>query len=183
MVLLMIAAAGCDDSEPEIAKEQTVPSPRSTTTATPLPIDPPAVTPIPSNTPTPLAASTPAPSVTLAPTPTATTTPIPTPTSTLTPTPTVKLVLDANATVAGYWSDRTADVELTVTLRNEGDLKFDDTQSIAVTCSHDAETVDGCGGELRVSLHDGYGPVSETLHLRVPMGEMSFSLNYGNGSH
>ena len=90
-------------------------------------------------------------------------------------------MLDANATVAGYWSDGTADVELTVSLRNEGGLKFDDTQSITVTCNHDAEMVDGCGGELHVSLHDGYGPVSETLHPRVPMGEMTFRLDYGNG--
>ena len=90
-------------------------------------------------------------------------------------------MLDADATVAGYWSDGTADVELTVSLRNEGGLKFDDTQSITVTCNHDAEMVDGCGGELHVSLHDGYGPVSETLHPRVPMGEMTFRLDYGNG--
>ena len=90
-------------------------------------------------------------------------------------------MLDANATVAGYWSDGTADVELAVSLRNEGGLKFDDTQSITVTCNHNAQMVDGCGGELHVSLHDGYGPVSETLHPRVPMGEMTFRLDYGNG--
>ena len=152
----------------------------------------PTATTQPTDAPTPLAASSPTPSVTLTPTPTVppntptpepapTPTVAPAPTPTATPTPTVKLVLEADAKLVGYWSDRTAGVELTAFLSNEGDLKFDDTQLIAITCSRDAEIVDGCGGELRVALNDGYGPVSETLHLRVPMGKMSFSLNHGNG--
>ena len=67
-------------------------------TATALPTLPPTRTPTP------------------APTATATATPAPTSTPTATPVPDKLLVLDADATVEGYWSDGTANVGLELTL-------------------------------------------------------------------
>ena len=96
-----------------------------------------------------------------------------------TPAPTVELVLDAEAAVAGYWSDGTANVELTASLSNEGDLRFEDAQRIAVTCLESGVSVPGCGSDFSISLSDGYGPASYTLTLRVPMGEVSFEFDYG----
>ena len=171
VLAIVVVLSACSDSP--------APTPEPTATPTAAPTAMP--TPEPTPTSIPVRAPTATPISVLTPTRIPPIEPTPAPSVTFAPTPTVKLVLDAYATVAGYWPDGTADVELTVSLRNEGDLKFDDTQSITVTCHHNAGIVDGCGGELRVSLHDGYGPVSETLHLRVPMGEMSFRLHDGNG--
>ena len=99
--------------------------------------------------------------------------------STPAPAPTVELVVDAEAALAGYWSDGTANVELTASMRNEGDLAFEDAQRISVTCLQSGVSVPGCGSDFSISLSDGYGPASYTLTLRVPMGEVSFELDYG----
>ena len=93
--------------------------------------------------------------------------------------PTVKLALDADATVSGYWSDGTANVELTASLRNTGDLRTEDSHRVAVTCRRAGEAIDGCGSELSISLSDGFGPTDKALVLRVPVGEMSFRFDYG----
>ena len=83
--------------------------------------------------------------------------------------------------MGGYWSDGTADIEIAATLRNEGDLRLDHAVRLAVTCSHDGEVVNDCGGETSVSLPDGYGPVTEPLTVRSPAGEVSFEIDYGGG--
>ena len=83
----------------------------------------PTTTAQPTNTSTTLVTSTPTPSATLTPTPTATATPTPVPNPTPAPTHTTALVLDPEATVTGYWSDGSANVEVTASLRNEGDLR------------------------------------------------------------
>ena len=93
--------------------------------------------------------------------------------------PTVKLVLDAEATVAGYWSDGTVNVELSFSLRNEGDLRMDDAVSVAITCNSDGGVINGCGDQRRLSLPDGYGPASDTLTFRVPAGGVSVAFAYG----
>ena len=56
-----------------------------------------------------------------------------------TPTPAVALVLDSEATVTGYWSDGSANVKVTVSLRNEGNLQLSSPVQVAVTCSQDGE--------------------------------------------
>ena len=93
--------------------------------------------------------------------------------------PTVKLTLDADATVTGYWSDGTANVELAASLRNTGDLRTEGSHSVAVTCWRAGEAIDGCGSELSISLSDGFGPTAKAVTLRVPMGEVSFRFDYG----
>ena len=144
-------------------------TPSPTSTPTPVPTS----TPIPTNTPTPLPTSTPAPTNT--PTPLPTNTPIPT----NTPVPVVRLVLDAESTVAGYWSDGTADVEVTATLRNEGTLRLDGAQEITATCNPDDDERRTCSEELNLSLLDGFAPASESFTLRLPMGATTMTLYYG----
>ena len=94
-------------------------------------------------------------------------------------TPAVALVMDSEATVPGYWSDGSANVEVTASLRNEGDLRMDRAVEIAVTCSRSGEPVNGCGEQISVSLPNGYGPGSGALTLRVPPGDLSLTFTYG----
>ena len=92
----------------------------------------------------------------------------------------VRLVLDAETAVNGYWSDGTANVEVNAFLSNEGYREFEDVQQITVTCAQDGETIDNCSGEFSLSLLDGFGPaVAEVLTLRVPTGTVSFQIDYG----
>ena len=119
------------------------------------------------------------PAPTPTPTPTLTPTPTPTPTPAPTPTPSVDLVLDAHAKVTGYWSDGTADVEITMSLRNEGDLGAVEPQPLGVTCLQDGDAIEGCGLQTNVSLPGGFRAVTETLTLRVPAENESFLFSYG----
>ena len=91
----------------------------------------------------------------------------------------VTLALDADATVADYWSDGTANVELAASLRNENDLGVEDAYPVVVTCLQGGEVINGCGAEMSISLSDGYGPKHKGLTLRVPMGEVSLEFDYG----
>ena len=184
------------------ATPQPTPTATAIHTPVPTPTQAPTATATPQPTPTATAIHTPVPTPTQAPTATATPqstptataihTPVPTPTlppmttpiDTATPTPVlvVKLALDANATVVGYWSDGTADVEIAATLRNEGDLGLDHAVRVDVTCDHHAEVINDCGQGASVSLPDGYGPMTETLTMRLPAGEVSFEIDYGGES-
>ena len=134
----------------------------ATATATPSP------TPTQTFTPTPTA--TPSPTPTLSPTATATPTP--------TPDPVVRLVLKAGAEteLAGYWSDGTANLKVTVSLRNTGAPQFTDSQRVVASCPRAGSR---CGGEVALSLPDGYGPVSAEMTLTVPMGATTLHLDYG----
>ena len=146
-------------------------TPTHTNTPTPLP----TITPTPTSTPTPIPTNTPTPLPTITPTPTSTPTPIPT----NTPTPVVRLVLHAESTVLGYWSDGTADVKVIATLRNEGTLRLDGAQEITATCIASADERGGCRQEFSLSLPDGFGPSSESFTLRLPMGVSSLAFDYG----
>ena len=151
---------------------ETPPTPTELPTNTPAPTSAPIPTPVP---PT----ATPAPTV--APTPT--TIPTPVPASTPTPTPYAKLALEVETKLVGYWTDGTADVEVSVILRNEGNRQFNEEQQIAVTCSLDKNGGDDCGEALVISLADGYGPTEGILTLRLPIGISSLDIGYGvNGS-
>ena len=142
-------------------------TPTSTSTPTPLPTD----TPVPTFTPTPVPTSTPIPTST----PTPTSTPIPT----STPVPVVKLVLNAESAVVGYWSDGTADVEVTATLRNDGTLRLDGAQDITATCIAEGDERRACREELPLSLPDGFAPASSSFTLRLPMGATTLKFDYG----
>ena len=182
LVLLMMAGAllsACDNApQPPPTSEPTSTSP-PTSTLTPIPTETSTLTSTPTNTPTP----TPGP--TSSPTNTPTPTPGPTSSPTTTPTPTparaVALALDSEATVTAYWSDGTANVEVTASLRNEGDLPLDGVVRIAVACSQNGEAIGGCSEEVSLGLADGYGPATDTVTLRVPMGDVSLTFAYGEG--
>ena len=145
----------------------------------------PTVTPtgIPADTPVPTqaaiimatATSTAVPS----PTHTSTSTPVPTATPTATPMP-INLVLDTEATVRDYWSDGTANIDLTLSLRNEGSTVFQDSQLITVSCAHSGNAVDGCNADTEIALADGFGPIATNLTLRVPMGMTDIEIGYGD---
>jgi len=105
--------------------------------------------------------------------------PTSTPTPTSTPVPVVKLVLDAVSNVAGYWSDGTADVEVTATLRNEGTLRLDGAREITATCIAEGDERRACREELSLSLPDGFAPASDSFTLRLPMGATTLELDYG----
>ena len=94
--------------------------------------------------------------------------------------PAVMLGLDAEATVAGYWSDGTANVDVTFSLSNWGYREFEDVRQVAVTCLQDGRTINNCNGRFGVSLPDGFGPAAaEPLTLRAPTGTVVLRMDYG----
>ena len=97
-----------------------------------------------------------------------------------TPVPVVRLVLDAESTVLGYWSDGTADVEVTVTLRNEGTLRLDGTRELTATCITEGDERRDCREELALALPDGLASASENFTLRLPMGATTLTFDYGS---
>lgn len=149
-------------------------------TPSPTPTNALFAVPMPTATPTTVPIAHPSPEAG-SPTPSPTSAPTPAPIRTPTPAPTVDLALDATAEVSGYWSDGSANIDLTATVRNRGGLRLDGPVQVAVTCTHDGATVEGCGETLNVTLPDGYGPASDTLILRVPAGENAIGIGYGGG--
>ena len=105
--------------------------------------------------------------------------PTPTPLPTNTPVPVVKLVLDAGYAVLGYWSDGTADVEVTATLRNEGTLQLDGAGELTATCIAEGDERRACREELSLALQDGFAPASGSFTLRLPMGATTLTFDYG----
>ena len=84
--------------------------------------------------------------------------------------PAVSLAMEGAAEVKGYWSNGTAEVELTASLRNEGYQGISDIQVIDVACHQDGEALSDCGGELPIELSGGLGPSEGSLKLSAPMG-------------
>ena len=105
--------------------------------------------------------------------------PTSTPTPTNTPVPTVRLALGAETVVVGYWSDGTANVEVTATLRNDGTLKIDRAQGITATCIAEGNPLRDCHKQISVSLPDGFVPTSASFNLRLPMGVTNLTFDYG----
>ncbi len=131
--------------------------------------------------PTPTATATLAPS----PTPTATLAPVP---ATATPTPdepAPAFLLDALLTVFGYRQDSTAEVELSVELRNDGGAPARDAPTVTVECTLNGGPVSGCGGPLDgLVLPGGVGREEAALRLRAPMGaELRAVLDDGTASN
>ncbi len=84
--------------------------------------------------------------------------------------PSVSLALNADAKVGGYWSDGTANVELTMLLLNDGYSEVEGPQSISIGCLRDGEVLGDCGLEAHIDLADGFGPATSTVTVRAPMG-------------
>ncbi len=90
-------------------------------------------------------------------------------------------MLEADAEIEGYWSDGTADVTVSATLRNDGDLGVDASQAITSTCTSAAGALEGCPREITLTLPDGYRPASAQFTIRVPMGVTTVMFGYGDG--
>ena len=164
-----LVVAGC------IARD--APAPQSVT-STPAPVT------SPSSATGQTATATPEPTAThpLVPTSTATPRPTisPTPEPTATAIPIVLLALEVDSSVAGYWSDGSADVTLDIMLVNRGDLPSETVQNVRLTCGQDSEVLQGCNQEAALNLADGFGPETGSFDLRLPMGTMeTVSLDYG----
>ena len=168
------------------------PTPTQTATATPTPTStlsptatavPANATPTPTRTATPTRTSTPTPTATATntPTPTRTATPTSTPTPTPTPEPRAVLVLWADATIDGYWSDGTANVTVSAVLRNDGNLRVDAPQTITATCTVSAGALEGCDRKIVLTLPDGFRPASERFTMRAPVGVTTVTFGYGDG--
>ena len=95
--------------------------------------------------------------------------------------PATKLGLEVETSARDeYWSDGTANVDVAFSLRNEGYAEFQNPQPISFVCLREEQIVEGCGGEVTVSLSDGFGPEStESLTLRLPMGISDLEAEYG----
>lgn len=134
--------------------------------------------------PTATPAPTPAPSAT--PTPTLTPTPA-TATATATPTPdetAPTFLLDALLTVFGYRQDGTAEAELSIELRNDGD-PAQVSPTVTVECALNGEPLTDCGGPLDgLVLPDGVGREEAVLIIQAPMGtELRAVLGDGTASN
>ena len=88
------------------------------------------------------------------------------------------LVLEADAAIEGYWSDGTANVTVSATLRNTGNLQVDAPQTITSACTPATE---GCHQEITLALPDGYHPATAKLTIRAPMGVTTVMFRYGEG--
>ena len=132
-------------------------------------------------TPTPTATATLAPS----PTPTSTFTPVPATATPIPDEPAPAFLLDALLTVFGYRQDGTAEVELSVELRNDGDAPAQDSPTVTVECTLNGGPVSGCGGPLDgLVLPGGVGREEAALRLRAPMGaELRAVLDDGTASN
>ena len=93
--------------------------------------------------------------------------------------PVVKLVLRTESRVVGYWSDDTAEVEITATLLNEGTLRLDGDQDITATCIAEGDDRRACREEVSLSLLDGFAPNSKSFSLRLPIGMTTMTFDYG----
>ena len=83
--------------------------------------------------------------------------------------------------IDGYWSDGAADVTVSATLRNDGDLQVGAPQTIAATCTTATGTVEGCDQEITLTLPDGHSPTATNFTIRVPMGVTTVMFGYGDG--
>ncbi len=93
--------------------------------------------------------------------------------------PAVSLALSVAANVGEYWSDGTADVELTMSLLNEGYRKVEEPQPVTVVCLRGNEPVNGCGAETSFRMADGYQSAASTTMVRAPMGS-ALQVNLGS---
>ena len=88
----------------------------------------------------------------------------------------VSLTLEAEAQLAGYRSDGTADVAVTVSLRNVGRRPLQGVQGIGVTCRRGDVVVTECPDTITVELADGFGPGGTEFTVRAPMGSVPMAV-------
>ena len=196
-VLCALAAASLTACEPLQDTATPTPTPTATPSAIQRVLDAlrtasspePAATvtpaPVPTSVPMPTATSTaePTPGTASASTATPEATPEPTPAPTPTPTPSVSVVLEARAQLVGYWSDGTADVVVTVLVRNVGGRALRAFHGIEIKCSRGKVAVSECPENVTAGRSGGGLPGTE-FTVRVPMGivPLEVQLNADDGA-
>ena len=175
-----VAVVVATDTPAPTATVTSIPPSPTTTPFVAKTIPLPTVTPVltstsvpPTTTPPTLPATSP-PTPSVAPVPTLT--PVP---PTTTPTPNKHLRLETESKIKGYWSDGTADIELKMSLMNQGRLQFEDRQAIIVSCSVKGDSSDSCSTDTEISLSDGFAPAATSVTLRAPMGLVTLEIDYG----
>ena len=88
--------------------------------------------------------------------------------------------MDAEAAVVGYWSNNTASVELKLSVRNVGESQLESPVPVAIVCRQGNEVVEECGSRMSVLLMEGDGPTLDLVTLRLPTGDTTLILFYGD---
>lgn len=86
------------------------------------------------------------------------------------------LVRISQPSVSSYWSDGTANVELELTLANNG---TDDPYTISIECTQSETVIDDCGGDVTGEFEIDSHPTIARPVLRLPAGEWEITLDYG----
>lgn len=109
--------------------------------------------------------------------PTTTATPSTTPVSVATPD--ASLTLEVKAEVAGYYSNGQAGVDLSLSLMDTAHPWREGVQTISIVCRQGTKIVAWCNDDLKVTLLGDGGSAIQNAILRVPMGSVSFELEFG----
>ncbi len=78
--------------------------------------------------------------------------------------------------VVSYWSDGSANVELDLTLVNNG---TDEAATVTTRCVDGDAVIEGCGGQVAVNLELDVYPTVVRQTVRLPRGETDLSFDYG----
>ena len=84
----------------------------------------------------------------------------------------VEIGYDYMFTPAGYWSDGSANVDVSVIAINSGVGKFSGVAEMSYSCEGAAVTDDSETGKFEFTMPDGYSAVTETVTLRSSPGSM-----------
>ena len=79
-------------------------------------------------------------------------------------------------TVTTYWSDGTANVELALTLANNG---TDQPYTVTIECSQNETVVDDCAEDATGDFETDVHPTITSPILRLPPGETTITFDYG----
>ena len=86
------------------------------------------------------------------------------------------LVRISQPTVASYWSDGTANVELDITLANNG---TDEPYTVTFECTHNDTVIADCGRDITGDFETNIHPTIAQPVLRLPQGETTIAIDYG----
>ncbi len=86
------------------------------------------------------------------------------------------LVRISQPTVTSYWSDGTANVELNLTLANNG---TDEPYNVTINCTRDESAIEGCSEDASGDFVTDTHPTVANQVLRLPPGETTIMFDYG----
>ena len=94
--------------------------------------------------------------------------------------PAIGLAASVGASVRGYWSDGTANVDVVASITNVGYQKLEGPQRVELACRRPQVLELSCQRAASIELADGFGPAEFRTTVRVPMGEPTeFELSAG----